>query len=104
MLQQMIVFWEANWPRLQEEFLDMTTHIGRVANNFILQFLPALHTPFDQDLRTETETLRREIPKFIRVVRETRTKTTESECRAKNDGVTNFIGSSESVIDGRHGC
>lgn len=60
---------------------QMRTYIRCVTNDLVLEFLPALHAPFDQHLGTQTETLRREITQFVRVICETRAKTAEREGR-----------------------
>lgn len=100
MLQQMIVFYSTVRTRIFR-VIGMPTYICRVTNNFVLEFLPTLHAPFDQDLRTETETLRREITQFVRVVCETRAETTQREGRPQDDGVSNLFSSSEGVVDRR---
>ena len=75
------------------------TYISSVTDDLIFEFFPAFHTSFDEDLRTQTETLRREITKFVGIVGKTRTETTKSKRRPENDRVTDFFSCSKRIID-----
>lgn len=74
-------------------------YIGGITNDLVFKLFPAFHTTFDQNLGTKTETFRGEIPHFLGIVCETTAEPTESERRTLNDGVSDFLCSSESGID-----
>jgi len=73
--------------------------VGTITNDFILEFFPAFHTTFDKDLRRKRKGFGGEVPQLDRVVGESRTQTTQSESRTKNDGVTNLFCGFEGCID-----
>ena len=75
------------------------TYISSVTDNLVFELFPAFHTPFDEDLRTQTQTLRREITKFVGIVGKTRTETTKGKRRPEDDRVTNFFSCSKCIID-----
>ena len=83
--------------------VDFVTDISAVADDFVFKFLPALHAALDEDLGTETKTFRCQIAKLIRVIGETRTKTSQSISGSKDEGVSNAFSSFESIVDGRNG-
>ena len=41
--------------------LKAGTHIGTIPHHFVLEFLPALHTPLDQNLRAQAQTPCRQV-------------------------------------------
>ncbi|KAG1841207.1 hypothetical protein F4604DRAFT_1690460 [Suillus subluteus] len=61
--------------------------------------IATLHTPLNQNVRGQTQTLCREITKLIGIVGETGTETTKSECRPKVDGIAYLLCCIQSGID-----
>lgn len=71
------------------------THIGTIPNNLVFELLPAFHTPFDENLRTQTQALSGEITQFFGVVCKAGTESAESEGGAQDDRVSDFFGGLE---------
>lgn len=81
MLQQMMVFLEGTSEGEKQAMIwrKMKTYIRSIPNDFVLQLFPPFHTALNKDLRTQTKAFSGQIAKFICILGETRTKTTEGE-------------------------
>ena len=76
------------------------TYIRAITNDLVLEFLPALHTALNEELRTQTETLGGQISEFVWVVGKTATKTTQCVGSTKDDGIADDFCCLECGIDG----
>ena len=74
--------------------------VGGVADNLILDFLPALQGLLDQDLRGESERPGGHVAELLLVMRESRSKTAQSVGSANDDGVSNNLGGFQSLLNG----
>lgn len=77
--------------------------VGGVADNLVLELLPALERLLDQDLGRERERLGRQVTQLLLVLGKAGTEATEREGGTENDGVADLLGSLEGVLDGRDG-
>lgn len=74
--------------------------VGGVADNLILDFLPSLQGLLDQDLRGQSERPSRHVAELLLIMRESRSKTTQSVGSADDDGVSNNLGGFQCLLDG----
>jgi hypothetical protein len=64
------------WTEMKKR---LCTNIGAIPDDFILDFLPALHTALDEHLRGERKATRGKITEFVRIVGKTRAEPSKSE-------------------------
>lgn len=79
------------------------TIIPTITNNLVLDLLPALHTLFDEDLRTRGERLTAKSLELLLVLRKTGAETTKSVSGPNDDRVANDVGSGDSLVLSRSG-
>jgi hypothetical protein len=79
------------------------TVVISVANDLVLDLLPALEGLLDENLGSQRQGARRQITELVGVGSETRAETTKSIGGADNDGVTDLLGGLQSIIDGTDG-
>ncbi|KAK8931984.1 hypothetical protein VCV18_000514 [Metarhizium anisopliae] len=75
---------------------DSDTVVLRISDNFVLNFLPALHAALNKHLGTCGKSLIAKVEKFSFVVRKSTAKTTQSVSGTNNDGEAN-------ILDNPHG-
>jgi len=74
-----------------------------VANDLILDLLPALERLLDQDLGGERQGPGGHVPEFLFVIGKPRPKTSKRVSGADDDGVADHLGGLESLLDGVDG-
>ncbi|KAH8720481.1 hypothetical protein HC256_000873 [Beauveria bassiana] len=82
---------------------DGDTVVVGVADDFVLDLLPAFERLFNEDLRREGEGAGGHVAQLLLVVGEAGAETAEGVGGADNDGVANLVGSVESLVDGADG-
>ena len=78
--------------------------VSSITNNFVLDFLPALHTLFNKNLGTGGESLGTEVLQLIHVVGKSTTQTTKSVGGTDNDWELDFLDNLESFLERRSRC
>mmetsp|Transcript_29498 Transcript_29498/g.41286 ORF Transcript_29498/g.41286 Transcript_29498/m.41286 type:complete len:562 (+) Transcript_29498:2575-4260(+) len=77
---------------------DGDTVVLRVAYNFVFNFLPSLHTPFNEDLRRNRKSLLTHILEHFFIVTDSTSKSTKGESGTNHERVANLFSSFNSLI------
>ncbi|KAH0294696.1 carbamoyl-phosphate synth, partial [Aureobasidium sp. EXF-3399] len=77
---------------------DSNAVVLAIADDFVLDLLPALHTALDEYLGTGSESLVAELAKLLLVIGETTAQTTESVCGTNDQGEADLLTGGHSLL------
>ena len=75
----------------------------RITDNLVLDFLPALHGAFHENLGGEGKGGGSKLAEFVVIVGETGTETAEGKSGTDDDGVADLVGGGDGIVDGFDG-